>query len=631
MQKTYISAMKGKILLVIALVLIAATAHAQTSIAVNAHPECTISAGQIIICLEQELQYEYEAEGEVLNDISDLVSGTDYDVVIYNVTRDETREMIFSVNELGDGDFTVESPAEVCGDGICEGEESCSNCESDCGECPPVCGNGICDAEEDSSACPGDCGKLNPDNVRDIYNWDAMHGLTLDDLQWKEISRETLDSGVTRIYGEWSAGKFTTLNSDGEFQTIYLSEVAEIYLPSGIGSMPEVKGLVRAMHVEVLVLRNAGDFSAEIIAEELDVAALLHGEMAKDWESLGHAGRGSITGAGFEVAMMLNFCEVNDLVKSNFGLALAKTNVYAITLLDRILEQEGSDLEDVALRGGSKEGYATWIASAVDPRIKIAMPGHFQLQDITGFNAYEENSGCEGYGAGAASIQDLMAFRNWMLESPAGQKYSQIYQVSNFTDLIYSNDLYILGDVGLFGMHDGRSFTPGAETYFLENFDERNWRYERWEGTDLGGDQSKMSERRTGILAWGLVNGLTFSDVPKITSTDVEIQGNQFRVTATTSPEASAAKLWVASSPDRAFDDGTPSEWRDASMNWNGSQWISNWISAPVGEMAGWYVEVDGDKINIGGYNLDRRDASPMKFIFELPKLSCPAPHPDCE
>jgi hypothetical protein len=49
----------------------------------------------------------------------------------------------------------------VCGDGWCEGSESCSSCAADCGACP-VCGNGQCEAGEDCSSCSGDCGVCPP-------------------------------------------------------------------------------------------------------------------------------------------------------------------------------------------------------------------------------------------------------------------------------------------------------------------------------------------------------------------------------------------------------------------------------------------------------------------------------------
>jgi hypothetical protein len=46
-----------------------------------------------------------------------------------------------------------------CGDGSCNGDETCSSCQQDCGQCPsPKCGNGVCDPGETCSCCPSDCG-----------------------------------------------------------------------------------------------------------------------------------------------------------------------------------------------------------------------------------------------------------------------------------------------------------------------------------------------------------------------------------------------------------------------------------------------------------------------------------------
>ena len=46
-----------------------------------------------------------------------------------------------------------------CGDRVCADDESCSSCPVDCGECPPsVCGDGTCDPTEDCAGCPDDCG-----------------------------------------------------------------------------------------------------------------------------------------------------------------------------------------------------------------------------------------------------------------------------------------------------------------------------------------------------------------------------------------------------------------------------------------------------------------------------------------
>lgn len=50
----------------------------------------------------------------------------------------------------------------VCGDNVCSGitlGETCTNCEDDCGVCPPpiVCGDDLCESGETYRTCPDDC------------------------------------------------------------------------------------------------------------------------------------------------------------------------------------------------------------------------------------------------------------------------------------------------------------------------------------------------------------------------------------------------------------------------------------------------------------------------------------------
>ncbi|MBW2523795.1 MAG: S8 family serine peptidase [Deltaproteobacteria bacterium] len=54
--------------------------------------------------------------------------------------------------------------APECGDGTCNGDETCSTCAADCGACPPdpFCGDGTCDADEDCTTCAADCGACPP-------------------------------------------------------------------------------------------------------------------------------------------------------------------------------------------------------------------------------------------------------------------------------------------------------------------------------------------------------------------------------------------------------------------------------------------------------------------------------------
>lgn len=46
-----------------------------------------------------------------------------------------------------------------CGDGVCDtlGGENRDNCPRDCSTIKPVCGDGICQSNETADSCPADC------------------------------------------------------------------------------------------------------------------------------------------------------------------------------------------------------------------------------------------------------------------------------------------------------------------------------------------------------------------------------------------------------------------------------------------------------------------------------------------
>jgi hypothetical protein len=56
-------------------------------------------------------------------------------------------------------DFINDFAGAYCGDGACNGDETCDSCPDDCGVCPaPECGDGACNGDETCDSCPGDCG-----------------------------------------------------------------------------------------------------------------------------------------------------------------------------------------------------------------------------------------------------------------------------------------------------------------------------------------------------------------------------------------------------------------------------------------------------------------------------------------
>jgi hypothetical protein len=57
-------------------------------------------------------------------------------------------------------DFNCSGPTTSCGDGVCNGSESCSSCPADCGACH-FCGDGVCDGNESCATCQQDCQPCN--------------------------------------------------------------------------------------------------------------------------------------------------------------------------------------------------------------------------------------------------------------------------------------------------------------------------------------------------------------------------------------------------------------------------------------------------------------------------------------
>jgi hypothetical protein len=81
--------------------------------------------------------------------------------------RDSIRDTAFLLYSIWPTDFYFEEDPNngeeeqsYCGDGICDSDENCSNCEIDCGNCEEesYCGDGICDSDENCSNCEIDCG-----------------------------------------------------------------------------------------------------------------------------------------------------------------------------------------------------------------------------------------------------------------------------------------------------------------------------------------------------------------------------------------------------------------------------------------------------------------------------------------
>jgi Family of unknown function (DUF6209) len=125
-----------------------------------------------------------KTEGEDTNSQEDTIfwgqdqTGTDQtspDLITEDLEEDKLSP---DANSCGDGDCNGEEtcetcagdcgecPIEGCGDGECAGEEDCQSCPGDCGQCPAQCGDTDCNGDETCDSCPDDCGEC-PDSCGD--------------------------------------------------------------------------------------------------------------------------------------------------------------------------------------------------------------------------------------------------------------------------------------------------------------------------------------------------------------------------------------------------------------------------------------------------------------------------------
>ena len=461
----------------------------------------------------------------------------------------------------------------------------------------------------------------------DLVDMARIRSLTLEDLEWREERRE-LAHGAVVIGGSWKGPRFVGYAAGFEEAELDLTETATIYLPAALPAGATVHEVVWAVHDASTAA--AGVPGCAALASEMPVAFLLHGQKSADWRSLGFSSRDEMTAMTFLVMQLLNACQPADYRTGNFGLALAETQMMALTLLERVLEAEGFTPGRAALKGLSKEGFSTWFAAAVDDRLTAAAPGGFPLQDWVSAISNEEAAwGCEGTGAAGAAMRDLVRLRKWFTLTAAGATGLAYFSASEFTDQLWPEFLLLHGDAGLATTHDGVYFTPGDDTPFLETFTARPFRFDRMPDDGVREDYETWFTRLAALLADYLVRQDSAA-YPKIEQSSVDTQGGQFRARAHVSGQPEAVRLWWSHSENRPFNDAGNPPWTPVPMTADGPDWVSPWLPIPEGMAVGWYVEAE-NTLHLEARAILRRDTSPQRFFNTLPPLVCPGiSDPDC-
>lgn len=521
----------------------------------------------------------------------------------------------------GGGDGTGTDAADV-DDGTTADSSAGDDTGGVSGECEPGFSGddcSFCTLASAGSAC-------HPMTPRDTYDLDAIKALTLTDLKWTVLETATVD-GVEVVEASWSGGIFQAINADGEEEDIELRERAALYIPPDYATTPNPGlGLVFGVHFADSVKVPIG----ARIAAEFGIPVLYHGEEPADWKDLGFPGRGHLNSSSTKHIVERNPCEPDDLVRGDFGYALARTHMRAITLLQRLAEEGGGSVDKVALRGFSKEGKAVWRATLVDDRIEVGSPGGWHFQDPeTSKVVREEAWGCAG--ADGTTSDEAAAYNDWLNNTPAGAAWFHYTTVGIHKDLLTPRLYVIDGDVAGPDMHDGNNYPTGAETPFLDAFVEAPWRYVRKanviEGaTDDDGDVT--SKTALPVLAAELLvagPGAEETLYPKVLDATAEVSGTVLSATAEATAPAEAAALFWTWSDDRRWNEPTQEPWTSVEMT-EGSdgEWSSGDVTVPDDKVIAWYVEVRNVlTLQTNGAEYARRDGSPIRFLRETAALSC--------
>ena len=481
----------------------------------------------------------------------------------------------------------------------------------------------------------------------EAFNSNAINGATLSGLQWKQ-TKERVEKVVGNVLireGSFSSGFYTgpVKNADPnkttfDHKTVLTKSKAILYQPQSPSKA--VPLLVFARHEESLLSQNEDQIKKMV--DGLQIAILVHAESESDWSAFSMDGRGDMTKLGIKDLIRRNACSKVDVLTSNYGYLLARTNMLAITLGKDLLAKNRITVGNIGLMGASKEGYAVWIASAVDRRITYAVPERFarELYPADGRSFYEKNSGCSQNGGRYNNVDtyEEMIMTDWLAKTPAGQSFRGVLEVSAFAKDMLPKAMLIVGDAGMYNMHDGKNFTMGQETAFLDSFNSVPHRHDLSSGLagDLSGDAGNITGNADArillnlghMLATVAPKNLPSSGWVKITSAKVIDNGRTitFEVQVEPDPDLKEVAIFWNQSPNREFNDEAQSPWKKIILNKvsrTTNLYRSNPITPTARHEVAWYASVQ-EVLNIGrGYTMPRRDASHIRTLRDLPPQTC--------
>ncbi|MCA9522620.1 MAG: hypothetical protein KC609_16700 [Myxococcales bacterium] len=535
------------------------------------------------------------------------------------------------------GDVTLTEDPFVESDGIQTTEmadtadttESADTTETADNQCPP--GFSGADCRFCTFATAGTM--CHPMSVRDVFDIASIQALSLAQLRWSVTGTQRYN-GVDVLTGRFFGGIFEAYDIDGNPKEIDLDYVAALYIPDGWPQPGDPTfALVAGVHYETNLLQPV----AAQIAKHFRIPVLYHGELIRDWKELGFDSRGDLNQAGPPSVIKHNVCEPQDVVRGMFALAMARADMHAITLIQRLAEKAGGQIDKVAYRGFSKEGHAAWIVAVVDPRVEVVGPGGYQDQDVLKSAQVRMGSwGC--YGDPAISDpngpQSSAVYLDWLLNTPAGAAYQNLYSVQTNKALLYPRFILMDGDVTASTMHD-HLYALGSDTEFLDNLVEVPWRYVRKPGVTSGATDDDGDVIAKAVVPFLLVENLIAGPgsedalYPKVKSANATIENDALTVVANASKATASMALYWSWSNDRIWNDVDQAKWKEVHLKKTGEgTWTSEPIPLPPGKVIGWYVEAR-NSVTLGQSEMTRTDAGAVHFLRETPAITCQSELPN--
>ncbi len=475
-------------------------------------------------------------------------------------------------------------------------------------------------------------GSAAPATVAEGFNFTEIESAdAYMDLNTVGTSDQIID-GVRYIEGTWESGQYrsiTGLDGTSPLKTITLSNTFRFIAPAN-GTGP-LNLMVIGVHGGNL---SANDATYKQLALN-GTAVFLHGSdnvtgADHDATELGMIDRSDMVQQGLLDLQNRNASSFNDIQISNYGYALARTQMLAITLGKAVVSYIGRSTGDIALHGESKEGGSTWLACAVDTRIDVCAPGKMSRFTANSFNYFEWNSGCGPWNGPTTKqyIPWLLETRDWHASAP-GQAAKSAMLVDNYKTQLKAPFYYISGDCGYPGLHDANQGTMGMEDAFLDGFTNKDWRYNR-NCSDENETGSKLNqfEAIAGILNGG-------NKGPEVVDTLYYVpNGNIFAEIDTAGNDGLIDNVYAywATSPTREFNNAGQAAWTKVAMEFVQTQPSGlllyrtpssiNWEES---HMKAFYVQTE-KTFTAGGVTWKRRSTSSMTQRDEFAYENCPGP-----